>query len=227
MFILVYVDNIIVASSSQTATMALLRNLAKEFALKDLGGLHFFLGIEMSKINEGILLTQRKYAMDLVKRAGMNSCNPVSTPISTTEKLSSDVGDPLGPNDATSFRSIVGGLQYLTLTRPDLAFAVNKVCQYLHALTTAHLIAVKQILRYVRGTDDLGLCIVKSPSLMVSGFLDVDWAGSLDDRRSLRGFAVFLDANLVSWSARKHHTVSRSSTEVEYKVIANAMAEII
>jgi hypothetical protein len=125
-FILVYVDYIIVARFSQTATMALLRNL-EEFALKDLDDLHFFLGIEVSKINEGILLSQRKYAMDLVKRAGMNSCKIVGTPISTTEKLSSHIGDPLGPNDATKFRSIVGGLQVLTLTRPDLAFAVNKV----------------------------------------------------------------------------------------------------
>jgi hypothetical protein len=143
-FILVYVGDIIVASSSQTATMALHMNLEKTFMLKDLGNLHFFLVIEVSKINEGILLSQRKYAMDLVKRAGMDSCKPVCTPISTTEKLSSDVGDPLGPSDATSFMSIVGGLQYLTLTQPDLAFAVNKLYP-----TMAHLVAVKQILRYV------------------------------------------------------------------------------
>jgi hypothetical protein len=109
-FILVYVGDIIVASSSQTATMALLKNLEKEFALKDLGDLHFFLGIEVSSINEGILLSQWKYAMDLVKRAGMNSCKTVITPISTIEKLSSHVGDPLGPNDATNLKSIVGGL---------------------------------------------------------------------------------------------------------------------
>jgi hypothetical protein len=87
MFILVYVDDIIVASSSQIATVALLKNLEKEFALKDLGDLHFFLGIEVSKISEGILLSQQKYAMDLVKRAGMNSCKTVNTPISTSEKL--------------------------------------------------------------------------------------------------------------------------------------------
>jgi hypothetical protein len=127
----------------------------------------------------------------------------------------------------TNFRSIVGGLQYLTLTRPDLAFAVNKVCQYMHAPTTTHIAAVKRILRYVRGTTDLGLRIVKSPSLLVSGFSDADWAGCLDDRRSTGGFAVFLGSNLVSWSARKQPTVSRSSTEAEYKAIANATAEII
>jgi hypothetical protein len=107
-FILVYVDDFIVASSSQTATATLLKNLEKEIALKDLRDLHFFLGIDVSKISEGILLSQQKYAMDLVKRAGMNSCKTFSTPISTSEKLSSNVGDPLGPHNATSFRSIVG-----------------------------------------------------------------------------------------------------------------------
>jgi hypothetical protein len=113
------------------------------------------------------------------------------------------------------------------LMRPDLAFSVNKVCQYLHAPTTLHLVAVKQILRFVNRTIDLGLQIVKSPSMMVSGYLDADWAACLDDRRSTWGFAVFLGSNLILWSARKQPTISRSSTEVEYKSIANAMTEIM
>jgi hypothetical protein len=181
----------------------------------------------VSKINECILLSQWKYATDLVKRADMNFCKMVNTPISTTEKLLSHVGDPLGPTDATNFKSIVGGLQYLTLTRPSLAFAVNKVCQYLYAPTTVHLVAVKRILTYVWGTADLGLHIVRSPSLLVSGFSDADWVGSLDDRRSTGRFMVFLVANLMSWSARKQPTVSRSSTDAEYKTIVNTTAEII
>jgi hypothetical protein len=108
-----------------------------------------------------------------------------------------------------------------------LAFSVNKVCQYLHAPTTLHLVAVKRILRFVKGTINLGLRIVKNPSMVVSGFSDADWAGCLDDRRSTGGFAVFLGTNLISWSARKQPTVSRSSTEAEYKSIANATAEIM
>jgi hypothetical protein len=84
---------------------------------------------------------------------------------------------------------------------PDLAFSVNKVCQYLHAPTTLHLVAIKRILRFVKGTIDLGLQIVKSPSMMVSGYLDVDWVGCLDERRSTGGFAVFLGSNLILWSA--------------------------
>ena len=115
----------------------------------------------------------------------------------------------------------------MTLTRPDLAFSVNKVCQFLHAPTTEHWTAVKRILRYVKGTLDYGLKIRKSSSLCVSGFSDADWAGSLDDRRSTSGFCIFLGSNLISWSSRKQATVSRSSTEAEYKAMANATAEII
>jgi hypothetical protein len=110
-------------------------------------------------------------------------------------------------------------LHYLILTRPDISFAVNKVYQFLHSLTTIHWIAVKRILRYIRYTTRLGLKITKCRSLLVSGFSDVDWAGSLDDRISTWGYAIFLGTNLISWSARKQNIVSRSSTEAEYKVI--------
>ena len=116
-------------------------------------------------------------------------------------------------------------MQYLTL--PDISFSVNKVCQYLHTPTTVHWAAVKRILRYIKYTTKVGLHINKSSSLLVSAFSDADWAGCLDDRRSTRGFIVFLCPNLVSWSARKQATVSRSSTEAEYKALADATAEIM
>jgi len=147
--------------------------------------------------------------------------------MSTTEKLSAHEGTVLGLEDATRYRSIVGALQYMTLTRPDISFAVNKVCQYLHSPTTLHWTAAKIILRYLRHTLGVGLKIQKSMSMLVSGFSDADWAGCVDDRRSTGGFAVFLGSNLISWSARKQATVSRSSTEAEYKSVANATAEIM
>jgi hypothetical protein len=150
MFLLVYVDNIIVASSTEKATVTLLQDLKEEFPLKDLGDLHYFLGIEVNKVSNGIVLTQGKYASDLLRRVGMIDCKPVTTPLSTSEKLSLHNGNLLRPEDATKYRSIVGALQYLTLTRPNIAFAVNKVCQFLHAPTTVHLAAVKMILRYIK-----------------------------------------------------------------------------
>jgi histone deacetylase 1/2 len=156
-FVLVYVDDIIVVSSTPEATIRLLYELKKEFALKDLGELHYFLGMEVTKVRDGIILSQDKYATDLLRKVNMSSCKPVSTPISTSEKLSAYLGTPLGPNNATNYRSVVGALQYLTLTRPDISFAVNKVCQFLHAPTDVHWSAVKRIVWYVRSNTKLGL----------------------------------------------------------------------
>jgi histone deacetylase 1/2 len=104
---------------------------------------------------------------------------------------------------------------------------VNKVCQFLHAHTTEHWSAVKRILRYIQDTSKVGITFVRSSSSLLSAFSDADWAGSIDDRRSTGGFAIFIGSNLVSWSARKQATVSRSSTEAEYKALANATTELI
>jgi histone deacetylase 1/2 len=128
MFMLIYVDDIIVTSSSNEAIAALLKDLGANFALKDLGDLHYFLGIEVKKTRNGIILTQEKYATDLLTRVGMQACKAAPTPLSSTEKLYANDGDPLGQEDVTRYISIVGALQYLTLGRPDIAFSVNKVC---------------------------------------------------------------------------------------------------
>lgn len=159
--------------------------------------------------------------------SGMDKAKAVDTPLSTFEKSSITDGTKLGLEDSTRYRSVVGALKYLTLTRPDISFTVNKVCQYLHAPTTVYWSSVKRILRYFRGTIDLGLKIKKSKSMMVSAFSDADWAGCVDDRKSTRGFAIFLGDNLVPWTARKQATVSRSSTEAEYKALANATAKMM
>ena len=164
-------------------------------------------------------MTQERYVADVVKRAGMSHSKPIGTPLSTTKKLSATEGTLLGPNDATNYGSVVGALQYLTLTRPDISFAVNKACQFLHAPTSAHWSAVKRILRYVHGTPRLRLKLRKSMSMIVSAFTNADWARDVDDRRSIGGFAVFHGSNLISWNAKKQATVSRSSTEAEYEVL--------
>lgn len=226
-YMLVYVDDIIVVSSSQEAVKALLRDLEKDFAIKDLGDLHYFLGIQVQRKKGELLLTQERYAADILKRVNMQLCKPVKTPLNVTEKLSITSGTRLEVEDSTKYRSIVGALQYLTLTRLDLSFSVNKFCQFLHSPTITHWEAVKRILRYVQGTIGLGLTIKRSNSMLVSAFSDADWAGCPDDRRSTGGFAVYLGCNLVSWCARKQPTVSRSSTEAEYKSLANATAEVM
>jgi histone deacetylase 1/2 len=147
--------------------------------------------------------------------------------MSSSERLCSSDGDVLSSEEATHYQSLVGGLQYLTMTQPDLSFVVNKVCQYLYEPRTPHMSAVKRILRYVPYTIASGLQLWSTSSTLLSAFLDADWAGSLDDRRSTGGYAIFYGGNLITWSAHKQSTVSRSSTESEYKDLANATTELI
>jgi hypothetical protein len=226
-FLLLYVDDIIVASSSASAIFDLLAALQNDLALKDLGSLHYFLGIEVTQARDGLQLSQKKYTNDLLQRIGMVSCKPVSTPLATSTKLSTHDGDLLSSEDATKYRSIVGALQYLTLTRPDITYAVNKVCQYLHAPRSTHWTAVKRILRFLKHSIDY-VFLIRSPSFtMVSAFSDADWAGCPDGRKSTGGFAVFLDPNLISWCAKKQKTISHSSTEAKYKAMADATAEVM
>jgi histone deacetylase 1/2 len=227
MYLLVYVDDIILVSSSQFAANALIRSLGADFAVKDLGQLHYFLGVEVASRGAGLVMTQKKYSLDLLQRAGMLTCKPTTTPMSSTDKTTVVDGELLSSEDATVYRSIVGGLQYLTITRPDISYAVNRVCQYLQAPRDTHWSAVKRILRYVRLTVSYGLSIRPNPYGVLSAYSDADWAGSPDDRRSTGGYAVFFGSTLIAWSARKQATVSRSSTEAEYKAVADATAEII
>jgi hypothetical protein len=226
-YMLVYVDDIVIAGSTPGVVDRLVQSLSDSFPIKDLGPLDYFLGLEASFNSGGMTVIQRKYALDLLHRVNMENCKPTSTPLVPSEKLSRHGGTLLHTDDAFRYRSVVGGLQYLTLTRPDISFAVNKVCQYLSQPTEVHWEAVKRILRYVKGTLDTGLCFRRSRSTGISIFTDADWAGCVDDRRSTGGFAIFVGPNLISWSSKKQPTVSRSSTEAEYKALANGAAEAI
>ncbi|KAK1569374.1 hypothetical protein QYE76_008341, partial [Lolium multiflorum] len=219
--------SISVACSSVAATNRLVLALNSDFAVKDLGKLHYFLGLEVTYPQDGLALSQQKYSQDLLRRAGMLECKAAPTPMSSTEAISATDGILLSADGATDYRSLVGALQYLTITRPDISYAVNRVCQYLHAPREPHLTAVKRILRYVRSTATYGLHLRPAPSGVLSAFSDADWAGNPDDRRSTGGYVMFFGPNLIAWSARKQATVSRSSTEAEYKAVADATAELI
>jgi hypothetical protein len=226
-YMLIYVDDIIIVGSSDSAISQLIKQLEYDFAVKDLGCLEYFLGIEVKKQGSGLLLSQKRYALDLLKRAKMDRCKATSTPMSSTEKLYRGHDTLLKDEEQFRYRRIVGGLQYLTMTRLDLAFAVNRVCQYIQSPTDAHLTSVKRILRFVKGIVNQGLLIQRSGTTMLSGFSDADWVGCPDDRCSTSGFVVFLGVNLVSWSSRKQAIVSHSSTEAEYKALANVTVEMI
>ncbi|KAM2633068.1 hypothetical protein EV1_023727 [Malus domestica] len=219
--ILVYVDDILVTGPNPSVCKDIITQLGALFPVKDLGPLHYFLGLEVHRSSEGIFLSQGKYALDLLLKAKMEGCKPCSTPLGS-QKLD-HVGSPL--SDPHEYRSIVGALQYLTWTRPDLCFAVNQVCQFLHCPRDLHYQAVKRILRFLKGSVTQGLWFRKS-ALHLTAFSDADWAGCVYDRRSTSGYCVYLGSNLISWSAKKQSTVARSSTEAEYRSLAHTAAEI-
>ncbi|XP_043687887.1 uncharacterized mitochondrial protein AtMg00810-like [Telopea speciosissima] len=148
----------------------------------------------------------------------MTDYKSVSTPMSWTMKLSAQGG--------AHYRSIVGALQYVTLTRPDVAYAVNHACQYMHAPTNNQWSLVKRIMRYLKGTQHHWLVLRRSSDFSLQAFSDADWARNNDHRKSTDGYAIFLDPNLISWASKKQCTVARSSTDAEYKALAVACAEL-
>lgn len=165
-----------------------------------------------------------KYTLELLEKAKMLDSKPRDTPVVKGSRVSIHDGDLLA--NASEYRSIVGGLQYLTVTRPDICFGVNYVSQFMHAPTNVHLQLVKRILRYLKGTLGLGITLRKGDLQNLRAYTDSDWEGCPDTRRSTSGYAVFLGSSLISWSSKKHPTVSKSSTKAEYKCLFVASAEL-
>jgi len=222
-YLLLYVDDIVLTASSSQLLRQVISALQQEFAMKDLGELHHFLGMQVQRNADGMVLSQRQYMLDILDRAGMAECKPCTTPVDTNPKVSADSGAPVA--DPSDYRSLAGALQYLTFTRPDIAYAVQQVCLYMHDPREPHLAALKRILRYIRGTLHLGLHLRPSTLDDLVVYSDADWAGCPDTRKSTSGYAVFLGDNLVSWSSKRQNTVSRSSAEAEYRAVANGVAE--
>lgn len=222
--LLLYVDDIILIGSSAQLLATLIKKLSLQFHMKDLGYLHYFLGIEAKRTSQDLFLCQTKYAIDLLNRAHMTECKPVSTPLPLRSIAMTN--DDILLADPLEYRSIVGGLQYLTITRPDLAYATNLLCQKLQHPTIADFHKLKRVLRYVKGTAHLGIFLHSNSSTALYGYSDADWAGCADTRRSTTGFCTYLGSNLLSWSAKKQPTVSHSSTEAEYRALASTTADL-
>uniref|UniRef100_A0A2N9GPU6 Reverse transcriptase Ty1/copia-type domain-containing protein n=1 Tax=Fagus sylvatica TaxID=28930 RepID=A0A2N9GPU6_FAGSY len=222
-YLLLYVDDIIITGSDSTVVSTIISQLSTTFEVKDLGPLRYFLGLQIDYKNAGFFVHQSKYITDLLTKFKMSDCKAVSTPIATSPVLSTSCSDSLA--DPTPYRSLVGALQYATFTRPDITFAVNRVCQFMHNPSFAHLVAAKRILRYLKGSLDKGILFQPGP-LTLTAFTDADWAGDPVDRRSTSGITVFLGNNPITWMSKKQHTVSRSSTEAEYRSLATGAVEL-
>jgi hypothetical protein len=222
-YLLLYVDDIVLTASSPALLCWIISALQQEFSMKDLGVLHHFLGMHVQPSGDGLLLSQKQYMVELLDRAGISECKPCLTPVDTNSKVAAADDAPM--TDASDFCSLVGALQWLTFTRPDIAYAIQQVCLHMHDPQEPHLAVLKRILRYIRGTLALGLLLRPSTATDLVVYTDADWVGCSDTHRSTSGYAVFLGDNPISWSSKHQNTVSRSNAEAEYGAMANGVAE--
>ncbi|RVW92976.1 Retrovirus-related Pol polyprotein from transposon RE1 [Vitis vinifera] len=219
--LIVYVDDIILTGDDTGEVERLKKVLATEFKVKDLGQMRYFLGMEVARSRKGISISQRKYVLDLLTETDMLGCKPSNTPIKARNKMESD-GKPV---DRERYQRLVGRLIYLSHTRPNIAFAISVVSQYMHSLKESHLEAVYKILRYLKGSPGRGLFFKKSDSKKVEIYTDADWAGSANDKRSTTGYCTYVWGNLVTWRSKKQSVVARSSAETEFRAVAQGMCE--
>ena len=167
---------------------------------------------------------QGREVSTLLTKHNMLGANVVSTPISSN--MSFKLHDGALPADPTKYWQVIGSIQYLSLTRLDISFAVNKLSQFMHRLSTTHWSVVKRILWYLKGTIHLGLFLWKHSPLTLYAFADADWAGNSNNRTFPLAYVVFLRCKPISWSSKKQKIVAWSSTKVEYWVVATTATEI-
>jgi hypothetical protein len=223
--IVIYVDDLIITGDSDVDIFDLKKLLKHKFEMKDLGELHYFLGIEVIQSPKGIWLLQRQYALSKLSEYGMTGYKPISIPLEQNVKLSADEGDLV--EDTTMYRCIVGSLIYMTITRPDLNYAVGVVSQFMQTPRKPHLDAVRRILRYIKHTLQCGIFYETKSQLQVHGYTDADWAGNVSDKRSTSGFMFSFGSGAISWSNKKQPRVALSSMEAEYRSAAIAACEVV
>ncbi|CAI0377901.1 unnamed protein product [Linum tenue] len=222
--VLVYVDDILIAGSYLGDIEQLKLFLSKEFKVKDLGQMSYFLGLEVLRDHKGISLSQKKYCLELVTDTGYLEAKGCLSPVDCNVKLSTTQGEPLP--DATVYRRLIGRLHYLTITRPDITYAVQQLAQFQENPCVEHLQAAHRVIRYLKQTPGQGLLFRADSKLELQGFCDADWASCPDSRRSLTGYCTFLCTSLITWKTKKQTTVSRSSSEAEYRALAQVVCEV-
>ena len=227
--LLVYVDDIIITGSDKEGIKATKEYLKASFEIKDLGEMKYFLGIEICRSKEGLFMSQRKYVIDLLKGADAYGGKTAKMPMEDGYKVprEGEIEDSKPFHDPKLYRKLVGKLIYLTITRPDVCFAVNQVSQHMQVPKEHHWRMVERILMYLNGTTGLGVWMGCNKSTEVVGYCDADWAGDRADRRSTTGYCTFIGGNLVTWKSKKQKVVSCSSAEAEYRAMLKLTNELV
>ncbi|CAL2242392.1 unnamed protein product [Prunus armeniaca] len=220
--LLIYVDDILITGNDIDAINSLKSFLHTRFRIKDLGDLKYFLGIEVSRSKKGIYVSQRKYALEILKDYGFLGARPVDFPME--EAKLSDKGELL--KDPEKYRRLVGRLLYLTITRPDITYSVHVLSRFMHQPRLPHMDAALRVVRYLKSTPGQGLLFQSDNKLDLIAYCDSDWAGCPITRRSTTGYCVFLGNSLISWRTKRQRTVSLSSAEAEYRAMASTCCEV-
>jgi hypothetical protein len=230
-----YVDDMLIAAKGVSEINRLKQQLRGEFEMKDLGAAKRILGMEISRnrVDGKLFLNQKSYVLKVLERFAMQNSKPVSTPLAAHFRLSAELSPQSEDEEKymsqVPYSSAVGSLMYaMVCTRPDISHAVSVVSRYMGRPGKAHWEAVKWILRYLKGTADVGLLYgVSNPGNQVVGYVDSDFAGDHDKRRSLTGYVFTLSGSAISWKATLQATVALSTTEAEYMAIAEAVKEAL
>ncbi|XP_031274933.1 uncharacterized protein LOC116133363 [Pistacia vera] len=233
--LIIYVYDILITGNDDVAIKALKERLHRHSRIKDLGEPKYFLGIDIARFAAGISLSQRKYVLELVSDSGLSTCKPSAIPVEQNTKLSTQQYDnatsvldndpPL--KDPSSYQRLVGRLIYLTMTRPDISYAVHILSQFMHGPKQSHMDAATKVLKYLKGCLGLGLLLPRNGNLNMAADCDSDWATCPMTRKSLTCFCIKLGGSLISWKTKKQSTVSLFSAEAKYRAMAKATCEII
>ncbi|KAL2893587.1 Retrovirus-related Pol polyprotein from transposon TNT 1-94 [Bienertia sinuspersici] len=223
--VLVYVDDLLISGDDEEYISFLKQSLDNQFTIKDLGEMRYFLGLEVFRNREGIVLNQRKYILDILTQMGLTHAKPSQCPFPKHVKLSTHEGKLL--NEPEQYRRLIGRLLYLNLSRPDISYSVQQLSQFMSAPREPHWQAAIHLVKYLKGTCDLGLFYPRQGDLEVTAFSDADWGSCTFTGRSLTGWCVFLGKCLVTWKTKKQKTVSKSSAESELRSLSHTTSEVV
>ncbi|XP_019092930.1 PREDICTED: uncharacterized protein LOC109129333 [Camelina sativa] len=223
--LLIYVDDMIVTSNSVEALTIFKAYLASCIKMKDLGALKYFLGIEVSRSSQGFYLSQHKYALEIIADAGLLGCKPDSFPLEQNHNLALSTSPLLSQPEP--YRRLIGRLIYLGATRPDLAYSVQFLAQFMKTPREDHWEAAIRVVRYLKGNPGQGILLNAKSNFQLTGWCDSDHSGCRLTRRSVSGYFIQLGTSPVSWKTKKQKTVSMSSTEAQYRAMAYITKELI
>ncbi|XP_047270440.1 uncharacterized mitochondrial protein AtMg00810-like [Capsicum annuum] len=231
--VLIYVDDLLITGDSERMISEEKEVLHRQFKIKDLGELKYFLGIEVLRPKQGVLLNQRKYILELISEIGLAGAKPVLTLLESNIKLALVEYDKVGGisgdmvvQDATLYQRLVGKLMYATITRPDISYDVQTLSQFMQMPKRSHLEVTYRVVRYLKGLVGQGVWLRPQTNTDLVCWCDLDWATCPNTRRSVTGYVVQFGGSLISWKSKKQYTVSRSSTEAEYRSMASAVADL-